>query len=191
MAAPPPAVPAATPPVVAAGTATEAPVGDATIVAHETRREDKRFTVYKIELVIGTRKVAIFHRWVALFGGGSSRFPASPLNAFSLSLNHLSLTHLSHTHLSLSPISLSPAFAPSRYSEFRELYEKLKEAFPKEKFKFPSRRLIGNFDPDFIKVRPASLTHRASRRIDRHVGEPGAGAGRHGSWPCTSLFSAC
>lgn len=47
----------------------------------------------------------------------------------------------------------------NRYSEFRELYDKLKEAFPKEKFKFPSRRIIGNnFDPEFIKVRRSVAT---------------------------------
>lgn len=39
-----------------------------------------------------------------------------------------------------------------RYKEFRELYEKLKKAFPKEDFKFPSKRFMGNFDPEFIKV---------------------------------------
>ncbi|EDQ89836.1 uncharacterized protein MONBRDRAFT_32206 [Monosiga brevicollis MX1] len=87
-------------------------VEDATIVAHETRRDDKRFTVYKIELVLGSRKVAVFHR----------------------------------------------------YSEFRELYEQLKEAFPREKFKFPSKRFIGNFDPDFIKTRKRGL-HEFIQRV--------------------------
>eukprot|EP00049_Salpingoeca_infusionum_P007176 m.116443 g.116443 ORF g.116443 m.116443 type:complete len:501 (-) comp13611_c0_seq1:686-2188(-) len=44
-----------------------------------------------------------------------------------------------------------------RYSEFRELYENLKEAFPKEKFKFPSKRFFGKFDQDFIQARKKGL----------------------------------
>eukprot|EP00730_Choanoeca_flexa_P002683 TRINITY_DN11131_c0_g2_i2.p2 TRINITY_DN11131_c0_g2~~TRINITY_DN11131_c0_g2_i2.p2 ORF type:complete len:493 (+),score=114.32 TRINITY_DN11131_c0_g2_i2:2792-4270(+) len=80
-------------------------VEDATISTHETRKEDKRFTVYKIDLLIGAKRVSVFRR----------------------------------------------------YSEFRELYEKMKKNYPKEEFKFPSKRFLGNFDPDFIKARKRGL----------------------------------
>lgn len=46
-----------------------------------------------------------------------------------------------------------------RYSEFRELYDYLKEKYPKDvaAVKFPAKRLVGNFDPTVIQARQRSL----------------------------------
>ncbi|EGD72874.1 AGC/SGK protein kinase [Salpingoeca rosetta] len=80
-------------------------LSDASIVDHEIRHEDKRFTVYKLELVAGSQRMTVYHR----------------------------------------------------YSEFRELYEMLRDKYPKEKFKFPSKRIFGKFDQDFIQTRKQGL----------------------------------
>lgn len=45
-----------------------------------------------------------------------------------------------------------------RYSEFRDLYDGLTKAFPKDKFKFPKKRLMGNnFDEEFLQGRKKGL----------------------------------
>ena len=45
-----------------------------------------------------------------------------------------------------------------RYSEFRDLWEQISKAFPREKFKFPKKRFMGsNFDQEFLKSRQQGL----------------------------------
>jgi len=44
-----------------------------------------------------------------------------------------------------------------RYSEFRDLYEKLSKKYPSEKYKFPKKRFVGNFDHDFLDSRQKGL----------------------------------
>lgn len=82
-----------------------AELSDATIVAHETVNEDKRFTVYKVEI-------------------------SSPKGKFVVL---------------------------RRYSEFRELYEAVCKAFPRDKFKFPPKKIIGNLNEEFIQARAKGL----------------------------------
>lgn len=80
----------------------------ASIMSHETRSEDKRFTVYKIDISIGgLRDFSVFHR----------------------------------------------------YSEFRELYDALRESHAKElgPVRFPGKRFVGNFDPQVIQQRQRLL----------------------------------
>lgn len=105
----------------AASTATSIPapaqLTGASIVAHETIREDKRFTLYKTEFS-STGETCVVYR---------------------------------------------------RYSEFRDLYESLSKAFPREKFKFPKKRFMGsNFDQDFLKGRQKGL-HEFIQKV---LGDP-------------------
>ena len=44
------------------GAAAAAKLEEASIVSHELRQEDKRFTAYKIEIVVGKKRYAVFHR---------------------------------------------------------------------------------------------------------------------------------
>jgi hypothetical protein len=43
--------------------ATAVKLEEASIVSHELRQEDKRFTAYKIEIVVGQKRYAVFHRY--------------------------------------------------------------------------------------------------------------------------------
>ena len=81
-------------------------LANAAIIDHEIREEDKRFTVYKLELSSEEdSKLCVYHR----------------------------------------------------YSEFRELYDRLKDKYPQVRFKFPGKRVFGKFDKDFIQSRKQGL----------------------------------
>eukprot|EP00052_Salpingoeca_macrocollata_P010694 m.82968 g.82968 ORF g.82968 m.82968 type:complete len:514 (+) comp17685_c0_seq1:202-1743(+) len=111
------------PPPAAAATADElgTALKEASIVSHETQGEDKRYTVYKIELQTARKqKIIVFHR----------------------------------------------------YSEFRELFDTLKEEHGKEANfpKFPGKRLLGsNFDKSFIESRQKGLQEFIQRVVSHPV----------------------
>lgn len=105
---------------------------------YETWVEAKRYTVYKVVVVLPGRAYFIFRRSVALF-----------------------VHRWGYTYCVVYLPPLPPhTMLLHRYNEFHDLYEKLRKAFPSEVsgMKFPGKRIIGNnFDPDFIKLRREAL----------------------------------
>lgn len=109
-----------------------AELSDATVVAHETVNEDKRFTVYKLEISSARGKFVVFRRYYAL----GEFFSNLRFRVFLLTAHHLIIIVLGHY----------------RYSEFRELYALMTKAFSQETFKFPPKKIIGNFGQEFLQV---------------------------------------